>query len=124
MAKMRSGLGRDFYSLLDDNILPGDKKNTANSIRMAEIEPRKDIYMEIFKMVNENDDVSISGILNNISGESLPDNRRTAVVMEKDGVRKEWSSLTEFCDENNFDYKNAKIGFCKRGHYKGWHKVA
>lgn len=91
---------------------------------LKEIEPRKDIYMEIFKMVNENDDVSISGILNNISGESLPDNRRTAVVMEKDGVRKEWSSLTEFCDENNFDYKNAKIGFCKRGHYKGWHKVA
>ena len=42
MAKMRSGLGRDFYSLLDDNILPGDKKNTANSIRIAEIEPRKD----------------------------------------------------------------------------------
>ena len=39
---MRSGLGRDFYSLLDDNILPGDKKNTANSIRIAEIEPRKD----------------------------------------------------------------------------------
>ena len=42
MAKMRSGLGRDFYSLLDDNILPGDKKSSASTLRISEIEPRKD----------------------------------------------------------------------------------
>ena len=42
MAKPRSGLGRDFYSLLDDNILPGDKKNSASAIRISEIEPRRD----------------------------------------------------------------------------------
>ena len=42
MAKSRSGLGRDFYSLLDDNILPGDKKSSASTLRISEIEPRKD----------------------------------------------------------------------------------
>lgn len=42
MAKPRSGLGRDFYALLDDNILPGDKKSAANTIRVSEIEPRRD----------------------------------------------------------------------------------
>ncbi len=42
MAKPRSGLGRDFYALLDDNILPGDKKSAANTIRISEIEPRRD----------------------------------------------------------------------------------
>lgn len=42
MAKPRSGLGRDFYSLLDDNILPGDKKSSASSLRISEVEPRSD----------------------------------------------------------------------------------
>lgn len=42
MAKARSGLGRDFYSLLDDNILPGDKKSSASTLRISEIEPRRD----------------------------------------------------------------------------------
>ena len=42
MAKSRSGLGRDFYSLLDDNILGGDKSNAATMIRIADIEPRSD----------------------------------------------------------------------------------
>ena len=41
MAKSRSGLGRDFYSLLDDNILTGDK-SAANTIRIADVEPRSD----------------------------------------------------------------------------------
>ncbi len=42
MAKSRSGLGRDFYSLLDDNILPGDKSNAATTLRIADVEPRSD----------------------------------------------------------------------------------
>ncbi|MBQ9759765.1 MAG: ParB/RepB/Spo0J family partition protein [Clostridia bacterium] len=42
MVKGRSGLGRDFYALLDDNILPGDKKSSASTIRISEIEPRRD----------------------------------------------------------------------------------
>ena len=42
MAKSRSGLGRDFYSLLDDNILPGDKSGATSMVRVSDIEPRKD----------------------------------------------------------------------------------
>ena len=42
MAKSRSGLGRDFYSLLDDNILPSDRGNAATSLRIADVEPRSD----------------------------------------------------------------------------------
>ncbi len=42
MAKSRSGLGRDFYSLLDDNILASDKANAATMLRIADIEPRSD----------------------------------------------------------------------------------
>ncbi|MBR2926698.1 MAG: ParB/RepB/Spo0J family partition protein [Clostridia bacterium] len=42
MAKPRSGLGRDFYSLLDDNVLPGDKSNAATKLRISSIEPRSD----------------------------------------------------------------------------------
>ncbi len=42
MAKSRSGLGRDFYSLLDDNILGGDKAAAATNLRLSAIEPRKD----------------------------------------------------------------------------------
>ncbi len=42
MAKSRSGLGRDFYSLLDDNILASDKTNAATNLRISEVEPRSD----------------------------------------------------------------------------------
>lgn len=42
MAKSRSGLGRDFYSLLDDNILAGDKTSAATNLRISEVEPRSD----------------------------------------------------------------------------------
>lgn len=41
-AKSRSGLGRDFYSLLDDNILSTDKSNAATMLRIADVEPRSD----------------------------------------------------------------------------------
>lgn len=42
MAKSKSGLGRDFYALLDDNILPGDRGSAATNIRIADVEPRRD----------------------------------------------------------------------------------
>ncbi|MBQ1229929.1 MAG: ParB/RepB/Spo0J family partition protein [Clostridia bacterium] len=42
MAKARSGLGRDFYSLLDDNILASDKSSAATNLRISEVEPRSD----------------------------------------------------------------------------------
>ena len=42
MAKARGGLGRDFYSLLDDNVVTGDKNSAAVMIRIADIEPRRD----------------------------------------------------------------------------------
>ncbi len=42
MAKSRSGLGRDFYSLLDDNVLASDKANAATTLRIADVEPRSD----------------------------------------------------------------------------------
>lgn len=42
MAKSRGGLGRDFYSLLDDNVMTGDKSSAAVSLRISDIEPRSD----------------------------------------------------------------------------------
>lgn len=42
MAKTKSGLGRDFYSLLDDNVLASDKASAATMLRLSDIEPRKD----------------------------------------------------------------------------------
>lgn len=41
MAKPRSGLGRDFYSLLDDNAITGEKSGVS-TLRISEIEPRHD----------------------------------------------------------------------------------
>ena len=49
MAKSRSGLGRDFYSLLDDNVLASDKANAASSIRISDIEPRSDQPRQTFE---------------------------------------------------------------------------
>lgn len=49
MAKSRSGLGRDFYSLLDDNVLASDKANAASSIRISDIEPRSDQPRKTFE---------------------------------------------------------------------------
>ena len=42
MVKSRNGLGRDFYSLLDDNILASDKTSAATNLRISEVEPRSD----------------------------------------------------------------------------------
>lgn len=41
MAKKTGGLGRDFYSIFDDNILES-KKGAAENIRISDIEPRHD----------------------------------------------------------------------------------
>ncbi len=49
MAKTRSGLGRDFYSLLDDNVLASDKANAATMLRLSEIEPRSDQPRKLFE---------------------------------------------------------------------------
>ena len=50
MAKPRSGLGRDFYSLLDDNVLASDKANAATNLRIADVEPRRDQPRKSFPM--------------------------------------------------------------------------
>ena len=42
MAKSRGGLGRDFYSLLDDNVMTGDKSSAAVALRISDVEPRSD----------------------------------------------------------------------------------
>ena len=49
MAKPRSGLGRDFYSLLDDNVLASDRTNAASSIRLSDIEPRSNQPRKVFE---------------------------------------------------------------------------
>ena len=41
MAKKTGGLGRDFYSLLDDNT-PDNSKESAKTLRISDIEPRSD----------------------------------------------------------------------------------
>jgi ParB family chromosome partitioning protein len=41
MARKPGGLGRDFYSLLDDNT-PENSKNGVSTLRIADIEPRSD----------------------------------------------------------------------------------
>lgn len=41
MATQR-GLGRNFYDLLDDNMVSREKSNAATSIRVSEVEPRSD----------------------------------------------------------------------------------
>ncbi len=48
MAKKTGGLGRDFYSIFDDNILEA-KKGAAESIRISDIEPRRDQPRKTFE---------------------------------------------------------------------------
>lgn len=44
----KNALGRDFFSILDDN-MPEEKKGAVNSIRIADIEPRKDQPRKTFE---------------------------------------------------------------------------
>ncbi len=48
MAKKAGGLGRDFYSIFDDNILES-KKGAAENIRISNIEPRRDQPRKTFE---------------------------------------------------------------------------
>ena len=48
MAKKTGGLGRDFYSIFDDNILES-KKGAAENIRISDIEPRRDQPRKTFE---------------------------------------------------------------------------
>ncbi len=48
MAKKTGGLGKDFYSIFDDNILEA-KKGAAESIRISDIEPRRDQPRKTFE---------------------------------------------------------------------------
>ena len=41
MAKKPGGLGRDFYSIMDDNMM-GMKDGAATTLRISEVEPRSD----------------------------------------------------------------------------------
>ena len=48
MAK-KGGLGRDFYSLMDDNMVE-EKRGLAEPIRIADIEPRKNQPRKTFEL--------------------------------------------------------------------------
>ena len=39
---IQRGLGRNFYDLLDDNMVSREKSSAATSIRVSEVEPRSD----------------------------------------------------------------------------------
>ena len=47
MAKSR--IGRSFFDLLDDNMLPSDRANAATTLRIADIEPRSDQPRKTFE---------------------------------------------------------------------------
>ena len=48
MAKKQSGLGRDLYSLFDDNLIE-EKNEAGTTLRISDIEPRKDQPRKIFE---------------------------------------------------------------------------
>ena len=48
MAKRTGGLGRDFFSVLDDN-MPENNKNAVSTLRLADIEPRSDQPRKAFE---------------------------------------------------------------------------
>ena len=61
----RGGLGRDFYSILDDNMIE-DKKGSVQTLRISDVEPRKDqprkdFDEEALDMLA--DSISIHGVL-------------------------------------------------------------
>ena len=65
MARKSGGLGRDFYSLLDDN-MPENNKNGVSTLRIADIEPRSDQPRKMFEpealsSLAQNDALSVQG---------------------------------------------------------------
>ena len=49
MAKKQSGLGRDLFSLFDDNMVSESKKSAAEMLRISEVEPRADQPRKTFE---------------------------------------------------------------------------
>ena len=49
MAKKQSGLGRDLYSLFDDNFTENSKSSSGTSLKISDIEPRKDQPRKTFE---------------------------------------------------------------------------
>lgn len=49
MAKSRGGLGRDFFSLMSDNLPMNDKASAASTLRISDIEPRSDQPRKTFE---------------------------------------------------------------------------
>ena len=49
MSKKQSGLGRDLYSLFDDNFTDNSKNSSGTSLKIADIEPRKDQPRKTFE---------------------------------------------------------------------------
>ena len=61
----RGGLGRDFFSILDDNVYES-KKDSVTTINIGEIEPRKDQPRKSFDEENIQslaDSIAIHGVL-------------------------------------------------------------
>lgn len=73
MAKKQSGLGRDFYSLLDDNNILGESKGT-EQISIAKIEPRRDQPRKDFDQTALEalaDSISVHGVIQPIAVREL-----------------------------------------------------
>ena len=61
----RGGLGRDFYSILDDNMIE-EKGDSIKTLRLSDIEPRKDQPRKFFDDENIQllaDSISVHGVL-------------------------------------------------------------
>lgn len=61
----RGGLGRDFYSILDDNFIE-EKKDSIKTLRISDIEPRRDQPRKTFDEENLQllaDSIAIHGVL-------------------------------------------------------------
>ena len=77
MAKKQSGLGRDLFSLFDDNLVE-EKKDSGTTLRISDIEPRKDQPRKIFEreaLEALADSISTYGVLQPIivrENESFP----------------------------------------------------
>lgn len=71
----RGGLGRDFYSILDDNMLE-EKKDSVTKLKISDIEPRKDQPRKSFNDESLQllaDSIAIHGVLQPIIVRENPD---------------------------------------------------
>jgi ParB family chromosome partitioning protein len=62
----RSGLGRDFYSIFDDNNVIEDKKDSIIKVRISDIEPRRDQPRKTFNddsIQQLADSIAVHGVL-------------------------------------------------------------